>query len=108
MQSAAQSPQLNLCSSMMATFSIPCRHDASEWVCAVLDDVLDDVRVTDLYHPETPILEATPQTAADMHKLASFVHACWLLRSGSSASAGFLEESDVELESDELLEVPFV
>ena len=42
----------------------------------------------------------------DKRKLASFVHACWLLRSGSDASAGVLEESDVELESDELLEVP--
>ena len=32
----------------------------------------------------------------DKRKLASFVAACWLLRSGSDASAGVLEESNFD------------
>ena len=54
------------------------------------------------------IVSAGPHMARfmsqDKRKVASFVHACWLLRSGSDEPAGVSVESDVEIESDELLE----
>ena len=40
--------------------------------------------------------------------VALFVHACWLLRCGSDQAGGALVVSDIEIESDELLEVPLV
>jgi len=42
----------------------------------------------------------------DKRMVALFVHACWLLRCGCDEAVGALVESDIEIESDELLEVP--
>ena len=42
----------------------------------------------------------------DKRMVALFVHACWLLRCGSHEAGVALVESDIEIESDELLEVP--
>ena len=45
----------------------------------------------------------------DKRLVAAFVHACWLLRSSRAESLDMLHvpvESDKEVESDELLEVP--
>ncbi len=42
----------------------------------------------------------------DKRVLAAFVHACWMLRSSSIGLAGVDLESDIDIDSDELLEVP--
>jgi hypothetical protein len=44
----------------------------------------------------------------DKRMVALFVNACWLLRCGSHEAVDALVESDIEIESDELLEVPLV
>ena len=42
----------------------------------------------------------------DKRVLAAFVHACWMLRSSSIGLADVDLESDIDIDSDELLEVP--
>ena len=64
-------------------------------------------------HIADSVSPAGPHMARFMHQdkrlVAAFVHACWLLRSSRAESLDMLlvpVESDIEVESDELLEVP--
>ncbi len=64
-------------------------------------------------HIAGSVSPAGPHMARFMHQdkrlVAAFVHACWLLRSSRAESLDMLlvpVESDIEVESDELLEVP--